>query len=275
MKKILNSCIDWGLKQYEWLMTLILKGRHVQVNREKYIHKLVNQFYGHESAQVQEQLVRNATEGSLLDILDEEHRNKAYRLLRWRYGVFVFFVSFFMTTVPDNMWIIIASCAIDLYIFQCMQFRAMQKIMMLYGKPIDLNANIGGGIDEILSVDRSGVMIGKYPLLQKMKSGMGFMAKQLVQKQGPKVVSKASRSVFMIVRRQCIKWFSMVVAKEDVAMAFEMLIPITCAIISGLVSVVILIPMCNKLRNKLEADRIASLTPEGASSDVETLTNIG
>lgn len=265
MKKFVGQSIDWALKQYEALMALILKGRHVQVNREKYTRKLVARFYGKDSTQAQEELVSKAMEGSLLDILNDDQRKRAYKTLRWRYGIIVFLVSFFMTTVPDNMWIIIASCAIDLYIFQCMQFRAMQKIMMLWGKPIDLNANIGGGIDEILSVDRSGVMIGKYPLLQKMKSGLGFVAKQVVQKQGPKVVTKVSRSVFMIVRRQCIKWFSMVVAKEDVAMAFELLIPITCAIISGLVSVVVLIPMCNKLRKKLEADRVAAgeaSTPE-------------
>lgn len=260
MKKLITHSIDWALKQYEALMALILKGRHVQVNREKYTRKLVARFYSDECTEAQEELVIKGMSGSLLDILDDAQRKRAYSTLRRRYGIIVFLVSFFMTTVPDNMWIIIASCAIDLYIFQCMQFRAMQKIMMLYGKPIDLNANIGGGIDEILSVDRSGVMIGKYPLLQKMKSGMGFLAKQLVQKQGPKVVTKVSRSVFLVVRRQCIKWFSMVVAKEDVAMAFELLIPITCAIISGLVSVVVLIPMCNKLRKKLEADRVAAAT---------------
>lgn len=253
MGEFIKKCIDWALAKYEWVMALILKGRHVQVNREKYIRKLVARFYGKKSAEEQEQLVKQAMDGTLPDILDEKQQKKAYSSLRWRYGTIVFFVSFFMTTVPNNVWVIVASCAIDLYIFQCMQFRAMQKIMMLYGQPIDLNDNISGGIDTILSVDRSGVMIGKYPLLQKMKSGLGFLAKQLVQKQGPKMISKVVRPVFLVVRRQCIKWFSMVIAKEDVALAFEMLIPITCAFISGLVSVVVLIPMCNKLQKKIKS----------------------
>ncbi|MBQ0114266.1 MAG: hypothetical protein KBT10_00080 [Bacteroidales bacterium] len=271
MLKFIKRCIDWALTKYEWLMRLILKGRHVQVNREKYIRKLVDRFYCDSSVTEQKQLVERALNGTLPDILDDEQQQKAYCSLRWRYGTIVFLVSFFMTTVPDNMWVVIASCAIDLYIFQCMQFRAMQKIMMLYGQHIDLNDNITGGIDTILSVDRSGVMVGKYPLLQKMKSGLGFLAKQLVKKQGPKFVTKMARSVFLVIRRQCIKWFSMVVAKEDVAMAFELLIPITCAIISGIVSVVVLIPMCNKLQKKIKSGTLhaALQTNQDTNANIE------
>lgn len=251
MKKFVTQCIDYFTQVYEWLMALILKGRHVQVNREKYVRSLVARFFASSTEEEREQLVRQAMEGSPLDVLTEKQVEKSYRSLRWRYGLIVFCVSFFMTTVPDNVWVIIASCAIDLYIFQCMQFRAMQKIMMLYGQPIDLNANISSGIEVILEVDRMGVMVGKYPLLQKLKSGLGFVAKQVVQKQGGKVVGKMSRSFFMVIRRQCIKWFSMIVAKEDVDFVFGLFIPVTCAIISGFVSVIVLIPMCNKLRKNI------------------------
>lgn len=273
MFAFIGKSIDWALAKYEWLMKIILKGRHVQVNREKYVRLLVARFHRDKSRDEQEQLVKQALDGSLPDILTEEQQQKAYSTLRWRYGIIVFVVSFFMTTVPNNMWIIIASCAIDLYIFQCMQFRAMQKIMMLYGHSIDLNDDITGGIDTIISVDSSGVMLGKYPLLQKMKSALGFLAKQVVQKQGPKMVSKFIRPVFLVIRRQCIKWFSMVVAKEDVALAFEMLIPVTCAIISGLVSVVVLIPMCNKLQKKIKSgDLNTTPQPESPAPEAEIAT---
>lgn len=157
-----------------------------------------------------------------------------------------------MTTVPNNLWIIILSCAIDLYVFQCMVFRSMQKIMMLYGQPLDLDSDADTGIDTILEVDRSGIMVGKYPLLQKLKSALGFLAKQIVQKLGPRFIAKFSRPVFLVIRRQCIKWFSVVVAKQHVSFLFDLLIPITCAIISGIVSVIILVPMCNKLRKNIE-----------------------
>lgn len=247
----LNQIIDYFTQKYEWLMSLILKSHHVQVSREKYIHQLVRRFYRDRSPEEQEQLAQQAIEGSLLLILDEQQRQKAFSQIRWRYGTIVFWVSFFSTTVPDNLWVICLACAIDLYLFQCMVFRSMQKIMMLYGQPLDLNTNSDEGIDTILTVDRSGVMIGKYPLLQKLKSGLGFAAKQVVQKQGPKVVSKMSKSAFMVIRRQCIKWFSVIVAKEQVSFVFDLLIPLTCAVISGFVSVIILIPMLNKLQKNI------------------------
>lgn len=247
----LNQIIDYFTQKYEWLMSLILKSHHVQVSREKYIHQLVRRFYRDRSPEEQEQLAQRAIEGSPLLILDEQQRQKAFSQIRWRYGTIVFWVSFFSTTVPDNLWVICLACAIDLYLFQCMVFRSMQKIMMLYGQSLDLNTNSDEGIDTILTVDRSGVMIGKYPLLQKLKSGLGFAAKQVVQKQGPKVVSKMSKSAFMVIRRQCIKWFSVIVAKEQVSFVFDLLIPLTCAVISGFVSVIILIPMLNKLQKNI------------------------
>lgn len=247
----LQSYIDYFTQKYEWLMSLVLRAHHVQVSREKYIRQLVRRFYGDRPANEQEQLVQTAIQGSPLLILDDKQRQQAFNRLRWRYGTIVFWVSFFTTTVPDNVWVIIAACAIDLYIFQCMVFRAMQQILMLYGQPLDLNADSDQGVETILSVDRSGVMVGKYPLLQKLKSGLGFVAKQVVQKQGPKVVSRMSRSAFMVIRRQCIKWFSVIVAKEQVSFVFDMLIPLTCAVISGFVSVIILIPMLNKLQKNI------------------------
>lgn len=244
----LSRYIDYFTQKYEWLMSLILKSHHVQVSRPKYIRQLVGHFYSDRTEAEQNELTRQAIEGTPLLILDDKQRQQAYNKIRWRYGTIVFLVSFFSTTVPDNLWIIVLACAIDLYLFQCMVFRSMQKIMILYGQNLDLNEDADQGVETILSVDRSGVMVGKYPLLQKLKSGLGFAAKQVVQKQGPKVVSKMSRSAFMVIRRQCIKWFSVIVAKEQVSFVFDLLIPLTCAIISGFVSVIILIPMLNKLQ---------------------------
>ena len=254
MSPKIQRLIDLFTQKYEWLMSLLLKSHHVQVSREKYVRKLVKRFYGKCTEEEREALVRKAMDGTIPDILDAQQQRRAYASLRRHYAWIVFTVSFFMTTVPDNIWVIIVSCAVDLYVFQCMVFRSMQKIMMLYGQPLDLNADANTGIDTILEVNRSGVMVGKYPLLQKLKSGLGFAAKQLVQRQGPKVVAKMSRSAFMVIRRQCIKWFSVIVAKHQVSFVFDLLIPLTCALISGLVSVIILVPMCNKLRNKLTSN---------------------
>lgn len=246
-----KQCIDFFTKKYEWIMTLILKGKHVQVNREKYIRHLVDRFYSSKSREEKALLVQKAKEGTPLDILTPGQCQKAYSALRWHYGIIVFLVSFFATLVPDNIFIIIISCAIDLYVFQCMVFRSMQKILILYGQPLDLTADKDSGISTILSIDRSGIMIGKHTILQRLKSGAGVIAKQIVKEVGPKLIAKFSRSAFFVIRRQFIKWFSIIVLRDHVTLVFHMLIPITCAVISGIVSVVILIPMCNKLQKSI------------------------
>ncbi len=251
MLEKIKKCIEYFNDKYEWLMSLMLKAHHVHVNREKYIRKLIKKYCKKLTAEEREEMVRKAMDGSPMDVLNEKQAKNAYNAIRWHYASIVFFVSFFTTTVPDNIWIVIIACAIDLYVFQCVVFRAMQRIMMLYGQPLDLDADANTGIDTILSVNRSGVMIGKYPIVQKLKSGLGFLAKQAVKKLGPKVVSRLSRPAFLVIRRQFIKWFSVIVLKEHVSIVFDLLIPITCAAISGIVSVIILIPMCNNLRKNI------------------------
>ena len=250
MNPKIQQCIDYFSQKYDSLLKAVLKSNHVRVNREKYIRKLVKRFYRREDQEAQELLVQLAIVGSPMDILDEKQLDKEYHSLRRHYGSIVFVVSFLMTTVPDNIWVIIVSCIVDLYIFQCMDFRAKQKILMLYGQRLDLNSDADSGAETILNNDHAMMNSLKFAAMQKVKSGLGFAAKQVVQRQGPKVVSKLSRSLFMVIRRQFIKWFSIIVAKEEVTMVFDMLIPITCAIISGLVSMLILLPMLSKEREE-------------------------
>lgn len=274
----IKQWIAYIMKKYEALMAFILKSHHVHVNREKFCRSLVNRFYRKSDPEMREALVQQALMGELPDILTPEQTDKAYRRIRRRYGMAVFCVSFLLTLVPEDLWIVIVSCVLDLYFFQCMVFRSMQKIMMLYGQPIDLDGETKEGIETILKVDRSGVMIGKYPLVQKMKSGLGMLAKQAVKKKGPGLVAKMSRSAFMAIRRQCIKWFSVTLTRENVEALFDMLIPLTCALISGIVSLILFVPMCNKLRknilqNRQEASEMeAGLTPEEATPELNPIT---
>ena len=79
---------------------------------------------------------------------------------------------------------------------------------------------------------------------------------------GPKLVSKMSQSVFIAFRRQAIKWGSVVLTKQNLDLTMAMLVPITCGVISGIVSVVIFIPMCNKLRKHILQESAEASQPE-------------
>ena len=243
----IKALVDYLFDKYEWVLSLLLRLRHLKVNRDAFVRKTIRRYYPTDN---QEQ-IGLALEESPASILSEKQLRQSYNQLVRHYALVVFFVSFILTIGPEDLWFTIISCALDLIIFQCFLFIAMQKIMMLYGKAYDLNQEEEKGIASIISIDSSGLMIGKYPILQKMKSVLGWLSKQVVKRMGPRLVAKLSRSAFIVVRRQAIKWASLIVTRENLNVAFEALIPLTCAIISGLVSVIIFVPMCNKLRKHL------------------------
>lgn len=242
IKEIINYFAD----RYEWLLSQLLRVRYNKVNRDEYISSIIAKHYPDKK----DELIKQATETSPAAVLGEKASKKEYRKMMRKYGMMVFFVSF-LTTFPEDFWLMILACAFDLIFFQSVLFIAMQKIMMLYGTSVDLHKDEKESVQRIIAIDSSGLMIGKYPILQKLKSAIGWLARQVVKKLGPQFVTRLSKTAFIVLRRQGIKWGSVIITKENVDLAFSALVPITCAAISGLVSVVIFIPMCNKLRKHL------------------------
>lgn len=249
LKKIqlrIKAIADYLFVKYEWLISFLLKINKVKVDKEQFVRKVMNRYHKGDEAMLQK-----ALSTSLNEVLTTQEKRRYYRHMMWHYGFAVFFVSFLLTLTPEDLWIVILAGALDLIFFQCVLFVAMQKILLLYGDDLDLHHDETESVEKLISIDSSGLMLGKYPLLQKLKSVLGWLGKQVVKRLGPRFVARASRSVFIVLRRQAIKWFSIVIAKEHVTLVFNALIPITCALISGIVSAVIFVPMCNKLRKHL------------------------
>lgn len=247
-----KTIIDKGLAIYEWLLSLLLKIKIGKVSRRQYVSSLVAKYHPEDDGT----LLQTALNDSLTCVLTEKQLRKIYRRMLWRYGSFVFFVSFVLTLTPDILWITLLAGVLDLAIFQLVLFIAMQKIMMLYGNDCDLHTNAEEGTKILIDIDSSGLMLGKHPLLQKLKSILGWVSRQLVQKVGPRIVKNLSRPISIVVRRQGLKWLSVVLTKENLDIALAAVVPITCALISGLVSAIIFVPMCNKLRKHLIAKTV-------------------
>lgn len=243
----IKTVVDFFLKQYERLMSMLLHINPSKVNKDRYVRKVVGRFFEKEA---REEAFQRAMATSLAEVLTEEQQKRQYRRITRRHAWAVFAMSF-VTTLPESIWGIVIACAIDFIFFQMMLYHAMQMIMQLYGRDLDLNRNEEKGVETIIAIESSGVMLGKYPLLQKLKSVVGWVMRQVVKRIGPKITSKLSRTAFVVLRRQSIKWISVVAAKNNIEIIIDALIPITCAMISGLVSVAILIPMCNKLRKSI------------------------
>ena len=242
----IKKLIDYCLNKYAWLLSLVLRINVVRLNKERYTRKVVRRF----CRDNEEEMCRKALETSLSSVLTDKQKKKQYKSIKWAFGSMVFLMSF-ITCFPESIMGIVIGCVIDIAFFQACLYMAMQRILLLYGTPDDEHSDETKTAQKVVAIESSGLMLGKYPLLQKMKSAVGWLMRQLVKRIGPKYMAKASRTVFIVLRRQAIKWFSIVIAKEEVDMLFSLIVPVTCALIAGIVSVIIFIPMCSKLRKHL------------------------
>ena len=205
IKKLVDYCLD----KYAWLLSLVLKINVVRLNKERYTRKVVRRFY----PDTEDEVYGKALETSLSNVLTDEQKNQHYKSLKWFFGSLVFLMSF-VTCFPESIMGIVIACAIDIAFFQACLYMAMQRILLLYGTAEDERADETKSIQKVVAIESSGLMLGKYPMLQKMKSVVGWLGRQLVKRIGPKYIAKASRAVFIVLRRQGIKWFSIVIAKE-------------------------------------------------------------
>ena len=242
----IKKLADYCLNKYAWLLSLVLRINFVRLDKEKYTRKVVRRFYRDNA----DEMCGKALENSLSSVLTDEQKQRQYKSIKWTFGSMVFLMSFF-TCFPESILGIVIACAIDIAFFQACLYMAMQRILLLYGTADDEHADETKSVQKVVAIESSGLMLGKYPLLQKMKSVVGWLGRQLVKRLGPKYMAKASRAVFIVLRRHGIQWLSIVIAKEKVDMLFSLIVPVTCALIAGIVSVFIFIPMCSKLRKHL------------------------
>ena len=242
----IKKLIDFCLSKYAWLLSLVLRIDVVRLNKERYTRKVVHRF----CRDNEDEVCRKALETSLSSVLTDKQKQQQYKSIKRTFGSMVFLMSF-ITCFPESILGIVIACVIDIAFFQACLYMAMQRIILLYGTPDGTLIDETKAVRKVMVIESSGLMLGKYPLLQKMKSVVGWLGRQLVKLMGPKFIAKSSRTVFIVLRRQAIKWFSIVIAKEKVDMIFSLIVPVTCALIAGIVSVIIFIPMCSKLRKHL------------------------
>lgn len=246
----IKKIFGWLMDKYQWLLSLLLKIDHVQLKRERFVRTVVHRY----CKDNEDQAFTQAMETSLATVISAEQQDHFFKKIKRRFGTIVFITSF-VTCFPEGIVGMVIAVIIDLAIFQACLYIAMQQIMQLYGQSSDYDDNEEENVSRIIAIESSGLMLGKYPLLQKMKTVVGWLSRQLVKYLGPKYMAKASRLAFQVIRRQGIKWFSIIVAKEHVTMVFDLIVPVTCAVISGFVSVIIFIPMCNKLKRHLQQNK--------------------
>ena len=166
----IKKLADYCLNKYAWLLSLVLRINFVRLDKEKYTRKVVRRFYRDNA----DEMCGKALENSLSSVLTDEQKQRQYKSIKWTFGSMVFLMSFF-TCFPESILGIVIACAIDIAFFQACLYMAMQRILLLYGTADDEHADETKSVQKVVAIESSGLMLGKYPLLQKMKSVVGWL----------------------------------------------------------------------------------------------------
>ena len=231
------------LSMWNSVLRLGLKMPFSKVDRERYLRRV---FSKHVENEEQMAVVLNERPSAVFsDDLIERVVKKEIRRHAW----WVTLVSLVCAIPPDGwlMWVLIL---VDFVQFQVFVFVILQKMLYIYGCK-DLHAQ--DSLKEERSLDVmmlmiSVVMIGKSQVRRLAKSAFGLAVKQVIQRFAARLMT---RLVVLNFLRQMAKWFGIVLTKEMVVSGLSLLVPLICAVISGLISLWLFMPMVNKLHRHL------------------------
>lgn len=170
-----------------------------------------------------------------------------------------------LCALPQEGWLMWLLIAVDFIQFQIFVFVILQKMLYLYG----CRSLFEEGTEDDKSMNMmlliiSVVMIGKHQVVRLAKSAAGMAAKQVVQRFAVRLMT---RMVVMNFLRQMAKWFGIVLTKEMVVSSLEVIIPVICAVISGLISLWLFMPMVKRLHQHLQELSLEGKDPVEAVMD--------
>ena len=225
---------------YDKCMKAGLKLPFVRVDKENFLRR---KFSDRSESEIRRIIDEKPT--SVVSL--QEVQSKAHKEA-WKYAWIVTFISFVVALPPDGflMWL---GIVVDFIQFQLFVFIILQKLLYLYGCK-DLTGK-DGGLDEstdwiLLLI--STIMIGKHQLARMAKTAAGVAVKQTIQRFAVRMLTKL---VVFNLLRQVAKWFGIVLTKDMIAENMELAVPVVCAIISGLISLWLFLPMTNRLQKHL------------------------
>lgn len=232
---------------YDSCMKAGLKLPFIKVDKEPFLRRKFAEYSEQEINQIIETRPLAVVP---MDVIQIKAKREA-----WVYAWIVTLISTIVALPPEGilMWL---GIVVDFLQFQLFVFIILQKLLYLYGckSLTDENGKLNESSDWILLLI-STVMIGKHQLVRMAKTAAGVAVKQAIQRFAVRMLTKL---VVFNLLRQFAKWFGIVLTKDMIADSMEVIVPIICAIISGLISLWLFMPMTNRLRRHL-----SNLTEEG------------
>lgn len=213
----------------------------VKVNKENYLRKL----FAKKLTPEQMELVLSERPLSVLSM--EEVKKIAHREVCIHASLVT--VLSFVAALPQSGWLMYLCIIFDFIQFQLIVFLILQKLLYLYGchNLSSSDEGLGNSANWMLLLI-STIMIGKHQMMRMAKSVAGIAVKQAIQRFAVRMMTKL---MIYNVLKQIAKWFGIVLTKDMVMSAMNMLVPLTCALISGLISLWLFLPMTNRLERHL------------------------
>lgn len=232
------------LSLWDSVLKMGLKLPFSRVDKERYLRRVFKS------------KVKNEEEMNLLiaekpaSLFSEEDIKKITTKEIWKHALCVTVLSTLCALPPDGwlMWLLIA---VDFIQFQIFVFIILQKMLYLYGcrNLFEKKEESEDKSMEMMLLIISVVMIGKHQVVRLAKSAVGMAVKQVIQRFAVRLMT---RMVILNLLRQLAKWFGIVLTKEMVVASLAVIIPVICAVISGLISLWLFMPMVKRLHNHLQ-----------------------
>ncbi|MCQ2219492.1 MAG: hypothetical protein MJZ33_13590 [Paludibacteraceae bacterium] len=241
IKKI-SDLIDWGLSLYDSIMKATLRLPFARLERDEYLRSVLKHLPQDEIESSITTSPSDVMEAEKLSDLAKKEANK---------NIWFATLTSFVTALPTN-WLMWPAIVIDLVLFQIQVFLISQKLLYLYGeKDLALSNLERKEKANRLMLIVSTIMIGKQKLSRAAKTATGMLVKQLIERYGTRLLSKF---IIFNTLRQIAKWMGISFTKAMLLDSINLLIPITCAAISALVSYLLIAPMAKKLHKHLKED---------------------
>lgn len=241
MSNFFSKAFSSAMAAYDSVMKRALCIPFIKVDKNRYLRRKLKDRLTDEELE----LVLNERPLSVLSM--DEVKHIAKKEVR-KYALIVTLLST-LSAVPQSGWLMWLGIAFDFIQFQVFVFVIMQKLLYLYGcKNLSSDSkNLSGSAEWILLLI-STIMIGKHQVMRLAKSAAGMAVKQAIQRFAVRMLTKLM--VFNTLR-QCAKWFGIVLTKDMLVYGVSLMVPILCAIISGLISLWLFMPMTKRLQRHL------------------------
>lgn len=238
----IKSIIDWGLALYNKAFENVLSIRAMHTyydDPDKFID-LMNAQYFHLS---EADLAQAKLTSPFLVVGAERVTKVAHN--RIRYHALHAAVATMLCALPTN-WIMWPLMIVDMVYFQMQIFAISQELYILY-KPKAEYAEMKFDYNTLanVAVKMQGTML-KHKVAKQAKKGVGKVGKWLIKKS-----VRFLRGPIQALMRQVLKWFGITMTKDIVETSINALMAIGCAMVAGLISYWLFVPMAKRLERDL------------------------